>query len=766
MTLVPGAQLGPYEILASIGAGGMGEVYRAVDSRLGRTVAIKILTGTEPESNAQRRFLQEARAASALNHPNIVIVHDICSHQGVDFLVMEHIQGQTLEDLIPAEGLPLETVARIGEQIASALEAAHSAGIVHRDIKPANVMITTAHQVKVLDFGIAKMAVPIDTNPYDNTLPAGQITTPGMIVGTVAYMSPEQARGEALDQRSDLFSLGCVLYETATGRRPFRGETALMIMHEIAVVTQAAPSTLRPELPAAFDRLISACLAKSPDQRPGSAAQIARDLKSLASPDRISIRAPDGRRALAVLPFQFRTSIAEDQFLSVALADALIHRLTSSEALLVRPMASVMRYAGKEIECAQAARDLNVDLVVEGTIQKAGARIRVLVHAQRVADCVSLHSEKFDGSMEDLFDLQDRIVDSVSDALIPESKASAEAAQPPTRNPQAYELYLRATDRILQLDNFDMQVAIEMLNRAIELDPDFTDAWGRLAQAYTQMAMHLDPDPQWFDRAERAIARTLELDPVHYDALCARGLVLWTPSRGFQHRPALRALNASLRLRPGNESAHQFRGAILFHLGFYNQALRDTEAALLVNPGHVMSFLGMGMIAQYRGDYETACELMDRSLFLNPSGVHANLFSAVPAILVGRMDLAVEKIRKARLLFPDEPQLIAQQGLVLAHEGNFLAAEEMADQAVAGKRSLTHTHHGWHDAAGVYSLCGKPQKAIALLRRCAEFGLPNYLLFQSDPHLQALRGHPAFQELMSALRRDHDAYREEFGFTR
>jgi eukaryotic-like serine/threonine-protein kinase len=765
MALSPGAQLGPYEILAFIGAGGMGEVYRAVDTRLHRTVAIKILIGPLQGTNANRRFLQEARAASALNHPNIVILHDICAHQDQEFLVMEHIQGQTLEHLIPDEGMPLETVARIGEQIASALAAAHSAGIVHRDIKPANVMLTSSDQIKVLDFGVAKIAEPLQANPYDETLP-GQITTPGMIVGTVAYMSPEQARGAPLDGRSDLFSLGCVLYEAATGRRPFRGETALIVMHEIAVATQAAPSTLRPELPAAFDRLIATCLAKSPDQRPASAADVVRDLKSLVSKDRVTVRTADGRRALAVLPFQFRTSIAEDQFLSVALADALIHRLTSSQALLVRPMASVMKYAGKETECAQAAHDLNVDLVVEGTIQKAGARIRVLVHTHRVSDCVTIHSDKFDGSMEDLFGLQDRIVDSVSDALIPHREATAEPAQAPTTNPQAYELYLRATDRILQMDKFDTQVAIEMLNRAIDLDADFADAWGKLAQAYTQMAMHLDPDPKWLDLSERAIAKTLELDPVHYDALCARGLVLWTPARGFQHRPALRALNASLKIHPAYESAHQFRGAILFHLGFYNQAEHDTKAALLVNPGHVLSVMAMGVIAQYRGDYETACEFIDRSLWLNPSAIHPNLFSAGPYIHIGRLDVAMGKIRKARLLFPDEPQLLAQEGLVRAHEGNFAAAEQLADQAAANKRSLNHTHHSWHDAAGVFTLCGKPEKAVSLLRRCAELGLPNYQLFRSDPHLNGLRGHAGFEELMSALRRDHEAYRDEFGLSR
>ncbi|MGH9592164.1 MAG: protein kinase domain-containing protein, partial [Bryobacteraceae bacterium] len=366
--------------------------------------------------------------------------------------------------MIAAKGLTFESVTNIGAQVASALAAAHSAGIVHRDIKPANIMVTSERQVKVLDFGLAKMVAAVTPNAPDETESMVQATIPGVVLGTAAYMSPEQTRGETLDGRSDIFSLGCVLYEASTGMRPFRGASMLAILQAIGADTPVSPSTLRPEIPLAFDRLIAACLSKKPSQRPASATEVAQALKSLASqPGPSPVRASDGRSTVAILPFQFRTSLLDDQFLSVALADAVIHRLSASGKLLVRPMASVMKYAGKETEWAQAAHELNVDLVVEGTVQKMGPRVRVLVQAHRVADSFTLHSAKFDGAMEDLFGLQDRIADSVSDALIPSGKSPIEPAAPPTKNPLAYELYLRAVDRIAHMDKFDTQMAIDML---------------------------------------------------------------------------------------------------------------------------------------------------------------------------------------------------------------------------------------------------------------------------------------------------------------
>jgi TolB-like protein/tetratricopeptide (TPR) repeat protein len=474
-------------------------------------------------------------------------------------------------------------------------------------------------------------------------------------------------------------------------------------------------------------------------------------------------RVPPARVAVAVIPFGLRNGGPDDQFLSGALADAVIHRLSSIGRLIVRPITTVLPYKD-DAEWTRVARELNVEVVVHGVVLKQGSKVRVLSEVVRAADAETLHSAKHDGDLADLFGLQDRIADSISNVFAPPRSVAPEPAKAPTKNSRAYELYMRALDRMAHADRFDVEVATEMLRRAVELDPDFADAWGRLAEAYTQMGAHFDPDSKWFEHAEHAIARTLALDPIHCDALCARSMVLWSPSRGFQSRPALRAINASLRIDPNRELARSWRAAILFHLGFYEQAIRDLDSALLVDPGYVLAVTTRGHAAVYQGDYEAACDQYERALHLNPVHLLANLFSPAPLIYLGRLDEARQRIERARQILPEEPELIAMEGLIHARQGDLKKAETLADTAISRQHSMTHTHHTWHDAAGIYAICGRPDKAIVELRRCAVMGLPNYDLFQSDPHLRSLHGHADFGTLMSELRRSHDAFQEEFGY--
>ena len=760
-----GRTISHYRIIEKLGGGGMGVVYRAEDIRLRRFVALKFLPEEiAKDAQALARFRREAQAASALSHPNIVVLYDISMDSGTDFLVMEYVQGQTLENLIPSDGLPFDMVTEYGVQIASALAAAHSAGIVHRDIKPANIMVTHDNQIKVLDFGIAKLTTLIGNSPDVETSTAIQGTIPGMVVGTVAYMSPEQTRGEPVDARSDIFSLGCVLYQAATAKRPFGGASTLAIMHEIATLQPPAPSSFRSDLPGTFDTLIAACLEKNPIHRPATAGDVALQLKSLL-PWGESVRQQTraDRRSVAVLPFKLRTSIQEDQFLAVALADAVVTRLAGTGKLLVRPTATVMRFAGKDTEWTQAAREMNVELVVEGSIQKMGARLRVLVQAHQVTGAITLYSAKHDGEAEDLFDLQDRIADAISDALAPQRQRAVSPAAPPTKNNAAYELYMRAADRISRLNKWDTQTAVEMLSSATGVDPNFADAWGRLAQACIQMGVVFDSDPVWLEKAEAAVAKALALDMVHADALCARGQLLWTPKNAFQNRPALRALNAALKLNPGCHQAQIWRGLILFHLGLYAEARQGLEEALAVHPQDTRTMVFLAQTALYRGDYEEAYELEMRALGLDPAGVWQNLFFPTIPLYLGRPSEAAEALRKARQMVPGEATLTSVEGLIAAHEGDFGRAEQLADAAVESKKTLLHTHHLWHNAASAYSMCGKPDKAIKWLHECADLGLPNYLLFDSDPHLRGLHNRPEFLVLMSDLRREHDTNQEEFG---
>jgi serine/threonine-protein kinase len=744
--------LNRYVIEQTLGAGGMGEVYRARDMRLERTVAIKMLPrASAGDFSTRRRFLNEARTASALNHPNIVALYDICTDEDIDFLVMEFVDGRTLRNLVQREVLSFERLALLGSQVAMALGAAHAAGIIHRDIKSANIMVNNAGQAKVLDFGLAKATHgEVDA----------QLTMAGQVLGTAAYMSPEQTRGEELDHRSDLFSFGCVLYEAATGHLPFRAASLLGLMHEIATNDPEPPSVYRPELPPEFVRLVMRCLAKDRADRPDSAVELATELRSLTFPQRSPLQVKSQRTSLVVLPLRMRGPAA-DQFLSVSLAEALIHRLSSTGKLNVRPVAAVLRYAASEVEWLRVARELNVDLVVEGTVQIMGGKIRVLIQVHRANDAETIASLKQDGHSEDLFGLQDRLADAVSEVFVPAQKTGTEPRMPPTKNADAFELYLRAVDRQVHVDRYEMASAIELLTRATELDPRFADAWGLLAQACAQMGAHLDPDPKWFEMGERAIARTLELDPVRCTALSARGTILWSPARKFQNRAALRALNAAIKIDPTRPTARHQRTAILWHLGFVEAAEHDADELQTTNL--TLSTMHRGAIALVRGDYEASMEHYSRAMDLEPNGVLNHLLSPVAVLYAGRLDEASAAIEKARARFPAESFGLGMQAILAGISGDVRRAEILADEAGRSTYSLTHTHHTWHSCAAAYAVSGLPDKALTELERCAGMGLPNYRLFESDPYLKHLRGDARFSELMTRLRREHDSIREEFG---
>jgi tetratricopeptide (TPR) repeat protein len=313
------------------------------------------------------------------------------------------------------------------------------------------------------------------------------------------------------------------------------------------------------------------------------------------------------------------------------------------------------------------------------------------------------------------------------------------------------------------LNKWDTQTAVEMLSSATDVDPNFADAWGRLAQACIQMGVVFDSDPVWLEKAEAAVAKALALDMVHADALCARGQLLWTPKNAFQNRPALRALNAALKLNPGCHQAQIWRGLILFHLGLYAEARQGLEEALAVHPQDSRTTVFLAQTALYRGDYEEAYELEVRALALDPAGIWQNLFFPTIPLYLGRPSEAAEALRTARQMVPGEATLTSVEGLIAAHEGDFERAEQLADAALESKKTLLHTHHLWHNAASVYAMCGKPDKAIKWLRECADMGLPNYLLFGSDPHLRGLHNRAEFLVLMSDLRGEHDSNKEEFG---
>jgi TolB-like protein/tetratricopeptide (TPR) repeat protein len=756
--LGPGSELGSYRMEALLGAGGMGAVYRAWDRRLRRNVAIKVLNQSGTDRRHRSLLLTEARAAAALNHPGVVTIYEVGEIEDCVYLVMELVSGTSLRALLRAGPLELPSVLSIGSQIADALAAAHAAGVVHGDVKPENVVVREGGAVKLLDFGVA-------SREYEDALTATKaldsIGDDKKIAGTLAYMAPERLRGNQRDPRSDLYALGIVLHEMAAGKRPFSAPTAAALIQQIL---NDPPPELRTG-PPALVRAISRMLAKNVEQRHASASEIGRELRSISTAGEPAVVHPvKTKPAVAVLPFRVVMAGPDDQFLSAALADAVVNRLGATGKVVVRPTATVMRYAGASAEWTAVAREMNVDVVVEGSVQKLGPRLRVLVQAHQVKDLATIHSSKHDGGMDELFDLQDQIAEAVCSIFVTQ-KTSGPVSQPspPTRNALAYELYMRATDRLLRVSKWDAQSAIDMLTQATERDPTFSDAWARLAQACVQMGVVFDSDPRFLSMAEDAVHKALTLDPANADAHCAQGQIEWSPAHSYQNRTALRALNAALKINPGCHPAQVWRGLVFLHLGLYTEARQGLEEALAAHPEDARTLVFLGHTAQYQGNYEEADDFITRAWRADPGSIWPNLLFPILPLYQGRPVEALEKLRVARQMLPEEPILVSAEGLVAAYEGDFKKAEQLADEALKNPRTMLHTHHLWHYAAGVFAMCGKPEKAVHWLRRCAEMGLPNYLLFGSDPHLRALHNRPEFLELMGRLRQEYAQYCEEFG---
>jgi DNA-binding winged helix-turn-helix (wHTH) protein/cytochrome c-type biogenesis protein CcmH/NrfG len=471
-----------------------------------------------------------------------------------------------------------------------------------------------------------------------------------------------------------------------------------------------------------------------------------------------------GRRAVAVLPFKLLTPNPEDDYLSVALADAVINRLGANGELLVRPTGAVACYAKRAIDPLTVARELNVQVIVEGSIQKFGQRLRLHAQVWNVAEGSTLLTVKHDSEMADLFEVQDKIAGAVARALCAAATTSSEAPAPaPTKYPLAFELFLRAVERLSRVNLWDTQTAIEMLEKAVKLDPGFVAAWARLAEAYMTMAVTFEPGVHWVKRGDRAIRRALKLDPRNAEAHCERGRALWTPAGNFRNRAALRALSTALRLSPGCRRAKTWQSVMFLHVGMLEEAKEGLLSVLNTDPEDALSLVFLGQIAMYRWDYDEAEEYHLRAFHVDPTNIWAHLFHPTIALYRGQLEEAAERIRVARQLLQDDPWLRSCEALLWAKRGEIGKAEELARRALRGGKPLLHTHHLFHTAAVVDVLLGNPARAIALLRKASGTGLPSYPVYREDPHFHSLREQPEFLSLMGKLKREWEAYRQEFG---
>ena len=766
-TRMLGTQIAHYRIETELGRGGMGVVYRALDTRLERTVALKVLSPEYAQSDDQREMiLVEARAAASLNHPGVTTIYEVGEYDGGLFIAMELVVGRTLRALLQDGAFEARRSMRFATQIAEALEAAHAHGVVHGDVKPENIVVQVDDRIKLLDFGIARRTA----EAVLTTTQAGSTVdwVPGSrLAGTLAYMAPEQLRREPPDGRADLFSLGVILYEMLTARRPFAGTSVPELIAQILDEKTRPPSLDSKTIPTGLEALIGKLLDKQRTERYQSARELQLDLKNLLRAQEMGGALPTGvagKRAIAVLPFKLLTPNAEDEYLGVALADALIHALGAGGNLLVRPTSTIERFAKQTLDPQRAARELNVQIVAQGSIQKSGTRLRVHIQLWNASEENTLYSAKHDAQVHELFSLQDEIAAGLRNALgMHHGPVDKKAEAPPTSNPHAYELFLRAAERLARLNRWDTRTAIEMLEQAVQLDPKFADAWARLAEACVLIGTTQEPHPRWLKRASEAIRKALSLDRHNAEAHCARGRLLWTPAEKFKNRPALRALREALHINPGCHAARIWQCLILLHLGLHEDARAGLMEALAAQPDDAFTLVFIGQCAMYRCDYAEAREYNARALSVDPTHIWGNGFSPGVALYEGRLEEAEERIKLARQVLANDPWLTSCEAVLWAQRGERKKAEAFARKSLQPAKAFLHTHHLWHTAAASYALIDKPAKAIALLRRAGALGLPNYPAFRDDPLLKSLHAQKAFQDLLVNLKQEWMGYRREFG---
>ena len=725
-----GRQLGSCRVDSLLGAGGMGEVYRARDTKLNRDVALKILPAAfAADTNRLARFRREARAVAALNHPNIVTIFSIEEHDGVPFMTMELIEGCTLDQAIPQDGLSLARFFDVAMALADALSAAHRKQIIHRDLKPANVMVTEDGHVKVLDFGLAR-AVDADGGLAKDDATDLAITRAGVIVGTMPYMSPEQIAAQPVDHRTDLFSLGIMLYELATGERPFRGNSASSLMACILRDRPAPVRDRRSDVPDDVSRLIDTCLEKEPGDRIQTAREILDELKAcrrawetkaerssrLAA--RESITGPAERAtSIAVLAFSDMSAAKDQDWFCDGIAEEILNALTTLKGLRVAARTSAFSFKGKSEDLRTIGEKLNVTTVLEGSVRRAGDRVRITVQLSEVANGFQLWSERYDREVKDIFDVQDEIAKAVAERLRVTLVAGDRLVEQATTNMEAYELYLKGR-ALIDRRGASVPAGLELLEKAVRLDPRYSLAWAGIADALTVLA---------------------------YSGA----------ARGSESKAqAMAAARRSIELDPESAAGHTALAcATLLYENNRAMAKQEFERALELSPGYGMGrcWYALFYCQWARGDFEQGIAEARRALDSDPLSAYITMNLGGCLLTAGRLDEAIETCQRAIQL--DHESFVARWalGIALGMSGRFESAVSTLETAarMSGRHALALVA-----LAAVFGKWGKRPEASALHRELTDRASRGYV---SATHL-ALTAEAAGQheEAMAFVRRAWD----------
>ncbi len=726
-----GRTISHYNIKSQLGEGGMGVVYEAEDINLGRHVALKFLTpAMAKDESLLQRFQREARAASALNHPNICTIHGIEQSEAEHFIVMELLDGESLADRIRRGPLDIDLLLTLGVQIADALESAHSKGIVHRDLKPANIFVTSRGQAKILDFGLAK----IDHRQRPNassmmpTALLGELTSAGATIGTVAYMSPEQARGEITDARTDLFSFGTVLYQMATGILPFQGETSAVMFDSILNRDPVPVNQLNASLPPELGRIIGQALEKDRDLRYQSATDIKTALKRLkrdldsgrhsneSSGIRRQAASAVHEHSIAVLYFENLSGMKEDEYLRDGITEDITTELSKIKGLRTFSRAMVLAYRDKSVTAGQVGKELGASYVLVGSLRRAGTRLRINAQLVDAATDFPLWSERYDREMKDVFEVQDEIAEKIAAALritlSPQEQQALSAK--PTEDLQAYDLYLRGRNYARRVGRQDLLFALQMYENAVALDPGFALAHAGLAKVCAEYYYHFERQQQWIDRAKAAAQKA---SATGHDAPEIQVAEAWVTFADGRYGEAVDKIRMALSRNPDLDGGYYLLGRALFAAGRYQEIVDIIEEAL----------------AHSGENYNTTVPIHNALGALGKKDALNNYIHREIAVYEAHLKKVPEDARARVLLAGD-----------YAMQGRFEEAKREADMAMVLRPDDTMI---LYNTACVFCAMNNVDDAMNSIKKAWESGFRDPIWTRQDPDLAPLHGNAEFERL-------------------
>ena len=779
-----GETISHFRVLEKLGAGGMGVVYKAIDTRLERPVALKFLPDNlTQDSQALERFRREARAASALNHPGICTIYDIGEQYGRGFIAMEFIDGETLRSRIHGSALPLQEILKLGIQIADALDAAHAEGIIHRDIKPANIFVTKRGQAKVLDFGLAKL-VPkgIASLPagFDGEEPDSSTSIVGIISGTPAYMSPEQVRGDKLDSRTDIFALGLLLYEMATGRPAFGGGTGGAIIEAVLTKSPVSARSVNPEIPQQLEEIINKALHKDREQRYPRAADLRADLERLERGDasiwrgsetdsgststttqsrssaghsttaRTSTVRPERLskviNSLAVLPFENTGRDPEHEYLSDGIAGSLINALATVPKLRVMAQSTVFRYKGRGIDPQTAGRELNVRAVLTGRIMQSGGSLRIGTELVDVATGSQLWGAQYDRKPGEIFAIQDDISTEISDKLrVKLSRVEKKRlTKRQTQDADAYQLYLKGRHHWNRWTEDGFYKAIEFFQQAVDKDPSYALAYTGLAESYVLLGWNSYlPPKDAFPKAKTAALDALRVDPDLGEAHASLAAVLWL--HDWQWQEAQTEFERCLALNPCYPTANHWYAEYLMTMGRHPEAIARMKQSQECDPLSLIISVAIGWAFYMGRQYNESMEQLRRTVELDANYPVTYWVLGVLLRKLDRHEEAIAEGERSVMLSGGSPLMRAALAQTLATAGRTENANQILDDLT---RLAQQKYVAPYFFAGVHAGLGEYHRAVECLEKSYEEHSHWLLYLHIDPSMDGLRSHPRFQELL------------------